>query len=253
MGIAFAEAGLPEGLRRQIVLSPITILEVLTHLTLSNGDSILQQIRAIRNWVHPEGTKMLPWTNAALAVAMGLPLPPDTHFEALANASQICLNATEVTQVRNSAALLKDGLDELKDKVAIQFTLLVDSYRRTPMADSDFEVVFAAGIRQRVSETPVLPICELLKSLGAYYEFERDKLRIAAGNVNYRPERHANDLLDAEQLVYLADSRLCFLTCDGGYRKRVTRGPQRDRIHVRRIADFATPESISFMLREIVS
>jgi hypothetical protein len=42
----------------------------------------------------------------------------------------------------------------------------------------------------------------------------------------YKPEKHANDLLDAEQLIYLSDPSRHFLTCDGGFQNLVKKSPQ---------------------------
>jgi hypothetical protein len=46
----------------------------------------------------------------------------------------------------------------------------------------------------------------------------------------YNPEKHANDLLDAEQLIYLSNSTLCFITCDSGFQNLVKKSPQAKQI-----------------------
>src|ERR1017187_8741355 len=50
IGQTFASQGLAEELREKILLSPITFLEVLSHLTLTNRDAVLLHIQAVRNW-----------------------------------------------------------------------------------------------------------------------------------------------------------------------------------------------------------
>jgi hypothetical protein len=40
----------------------------------------------------------------------------------------------------------------------------------------------------------------------------KGEVQTALQNADYNPERHLNDLLDAEQLVYLFNPNLCFLT-----------------------------------------
>jgi hypothetical protein len=53
--------------------------------------------------------------------------------------------------------------------------------------------------------------------LSAYHEFEREKLKVAMANEDYKPQKHQNDALDSQQLAYLCDRTLHFVTCDKGY------------------------------------
>jgi hypothetical protein len=39
-----------------------------------------------------------------------------------------------------------------------------------------------------------------------------------------------NDIMDADQLVYLSDPSLCMLTSDGGFKSKVTKSEQAARI-----------------------
>jgi hypothetical protein len=54
---------------------------------------------------------------------------------------------------------------------------------------------------------------------------------IYVADKHYKPMNHVNDLFDAEQLIYLGDSTLHFLTVDKGYLNKVKTSPQRARIH----------------------
>ena len=49
-------------------------------------------------------------------------------------------------------------------------------------------------------------------------------------NENYSPEKHKNDLLDAEQLIYLSNPSLFFLTCDKGIANLVKNSSQAKRV-----------------------
>jgi hypothetical protein len=60
-----------------------------------------------------------------------------------------------------------------------------------------------------------------------------------------------NDLLDAEQLVYLGAPELRFLTCDRGF-ERVTKSEQARRIFVVAMADVSDARRLEALLREIV-
>jgi len=77
-------------------------------------------------------------------------------------------------------------------------------------------------------------------------------LLVAVQNLNYHAEKHANDLLDSEQLVYLADPRLRFLTADRGYLKRIKQSAQRANIHLLASKPFNAPADVEDRLRKIL-
>lgn len=52
-----------------------------------------------------------------------------------------------------------------------------------------------------------------------------DKMKDSASIPGYKPDK--NDLIDSEQLVYLSDPSLHFITGDGGYLKRIERSVKR--------------------------
>jgi hypothetical protein len=85
---------------------------------------------------------------------------------------------------------------------------------------------------QRVKTDPASrPVADIVAAMSAYHEYESAKVKVAAENRDYDPAKHKNDLLDSEQLVYLADSPVHFLTCDSGYSNRVTKSDQARKIH----------------------
>ena len=70
-------------------------------------------------------------------------------------------------------------------------------------------------------------------------------------NPEYKPDK--NDLLDSEQLPYLGDPRLHFLTCDGGYAVRIKKSPQAARIHKVGLDELATVEKVEALLRRVTA
>ena len=106
------------------------------------------------------------------------------------------------------------------------------------------------GLARRTKTNPAAkPVEEVVTALSAYHEFEESRLRLATQNPRYQPRR--NDILDAEQLIYLADPPLHFITCDGGYLARVTKSPQAARIHRISQAQLADATSVEAILRDI--
>jgi hypothetical protein len=89
-------------------------------------------------------------------------------------------------------------------------------------------------------------VVAIVESLSAYHEYEEQRLLIAVKNPEYKPDD--NDLLDSEQLTYLGDDKLHFVTCDGGYEARIKKSPQAMRIHKVAIAELATAEQVESVL-----
>jgi len=75
IGKVFANQGLADDLRERILVSPLTLLEALSHLTLKSNAAILADIQAIHNWVNPSHAGLLSWPSDAIA-KIGFTLDP---------------------------------------------------------------------------------------------------------------------------------------------------------------------------------
>jgi hypothetical protein len=93
---------------------------------------------------------------------------------------------------------------------------------------------------------------QLVKTFSAVHEYEYEKLKVAVNDPNYKAANHANDLFDAEQLIYLGDTNLHFITLDKGYLSKVLKSPQRQRIHQVKAARLDNPQSAETLIREIL-
>jgi len=256
IGETFHDRPLATQLRDRIVLSPITFIEVVSHLTLKqSGADALRHIQAIHNWVNPEHAQLLPWPTIAIAKAgFNKVLPDDDFIHRVEKTINICLSAESVEQLRDSAGKLKDALDKMKASTAQDFKRLVEAYRKDPLVGERFSEVWVHGIARRVRIDPAsCPITDIVAAMSAYHEYEYAKVKVAAENRDYDPAKHSNDLSDSEQLVYLADPPLHFLTCDGGYSKRVTKSEQGKRIHRVSIEELADPGKAEALLTEVTS
>jgi hypothetical protein len=89
-----------------------------------------------------------------------------------------------------------------------------------------------------------------VNSLDAHFRLERQRIETATRDENYNIERRANDLFDAEFLIYLADPSLNFLTCDRGF-ARADGSPQANRIHIVPMDDLLSAERAISTLKGI--
>ncbi len=253
VGVTFDTLPLPLDLRDRILVSPIATLEVLSHLTLKKGEEVMRRIQAIRNWLNLEHVRLLPWPDAAISSIAFQVTPEDNSLTPdVEHTVNLCLNANSVEEIRGSARKLKDALDEVKKTNALQFKHLVDGCRKEPLVGDRFrEVWVSAKARRAGLDENTRPAAEVVAALSAYYEFEEQTLRVAVSNLSYDPDKHKNDLLDCEQLVYLGDPSLHFLTCDGGFSKRIKKSDQRRRIHRVSLETLADAEKTEALLRAV--
>jgi hypothetical protein len=253
VGGAFEKNSLPDDLREKVLVSPLTTFEVLSQLTVKNADEVLRQIKAIHNWTNPKSTGLLPWPDDALAQFwFEKPTADDGYAEKMQKAFNVCLAAHSVESLREDAGKLKDAMDAMKRRTAEDFGRLLEHARKEPLVGDKFSEAWFLGIANRIHADPKSKsVSEIVHKLSAYHEFEQVKLAIALHYPKYKPENHMNDLLDAEQLVYLGAPALCFLTGDRGF-ERVTKSEQAARIFVVAMADVSDARKLEALLREIV-
>ena len=259
LATAFASAELPEILKKRIFLSPITTVELLTQLTTGKAAEVLKQIRALRNIMDPQQAPVLPHPSAAIAMYGFSITYDDKNFtESLAGAVNACLQANSASEVGNVAGKLKDLLEKDKKCSVENFLRLLESFRKEPLASEEtLKELFVEGLARRVGATPSRhSVQKIVNIFSAYYEFEKEKLRIAKTDFKYKPENHSNDLFDAEQLIYLGNPRLLhFVTCDRGFKRGVTQSQssQRDRIHVINRADISDMNSAICLIQQVTA
>jgi hypothetical protein len=231
LGRTFQAKPLREDLRGRILLSPITFLEALTHLTLKTKEEVLAHFRAIRNWSNPRDLRLLPWPSHAIAEFAFCTCTDDLEFPSLVEGTiNSCLVSESATEFHEAAGELKNLLDDHKKQKAAQFRELVNLYPAAADTGADLSLAWVRAIADRAKVSiDARPLSEVLSKLSAYHEYEQERIKVAANNASHVPDE--NDVFDSEQLVYLADPNLHFVTCDGGYLKRIKKSPQLSRIH----------------------
>jgi hypothetical protein len=231
VGKAFEKDILSYDLKNAILISPITLFELWSQLTINKSDEVLRQIQSTPNWTDTK-IGLLPWPDDALYALWHRTLAPDDGFtRKIEQAFNLSLAATSPDQLREAAGELRDAIDNATDKMASEFEKLLDSARTSGLRSKHFSNAWYVGVAKRAKGDPSCKsFDEIRSSLSAYFEFEMSKLQVALDNKKYNPKKHKNDALDAEQLVYLYDESLTFLTCDAGFHKLVTKSEQSKRI-----------------------
>ncbi len=231
LGIAFENATLPADLRDRMLHSPLSAFEVMKQLADEDGDAVLRQIHAIRNWTNPLHAGLLPVPDDMLRwFWFGKSLVDDGFTKNMQHSLNVCLTTDSVTEIKEEAAAHKEFMVSLKLKAAQDFQAMIVDAKKQPF---DFTKAWFLGIAHRAHADPGSKSRnEVVKILSAYHEYEQSKLQTALEIPEYNPLslKNQNDIIDAEQLVYLGDTSLCFLTCDQGFGKRVKKSEQAARI-----------------------
>jgi hypothetical protein len=181
-------------------------------------------------------------------------LPADDGFtQRRQKAFNVCLASDSAKALQEEAGKLKDVMDGMKEKSAQDFGRLLEAAKKEPLEGEKFSDAWFRGIASRIRAGPTSrSMSEIVTELNTYHQFEQAKLQVAVSSKNYNPAKHENDLLDAEQLIYLSDPSLCFLTCDTGFQKLVQKSPQTARIITVKPEELADAVNVEAVLRKIV-
>jgi len=163
------------------------------------------------------------------------------------------LNATGPEELRADGAEMRALLDREKNAAAENLTNLLTSWRSEgPLPEREHQAIFARSIARRagVDENSV-DVDQVVSRLNAHYTFEKQRVEAGSSNPDYNVSSRANDVYDAELLIYLADPLLRLLTYDRGFR-RARGSPQANRIHIETVNSLQDADRVTETLRRIV-
>jgi hypothetical protein len=249
---AFRQASLPQELRGHILHSQITLLELISQIASGASNTVLGQIRSIPNFTNPNGTGLLPWPDDFLAYILSgkPPVVDTTNLKTRETEINVCLNAKSVDEVRESAGRLKGELDKYKIDMANALVANMAQYRAAPDRFTDW---WAQGVIKRAGLVQNPPSQqEVVSKLKAFHDFDKRAFEAAVENPNYPAKKYGNDNLDREQMIYLSDPALHFVTCDKRYSKKVCESEQAKRIHTLNPADLDSAQKVECFLKGTV-
>jgi hypothetical protein len=251
-GHAFESTPLADDLRDKILVSPLSAFEVFAQLADERmGEHVLRQVHAIQNWTNAKRSGLLPWPDEWLyQVWHGKARDTDGFTEKVQGAFNMCLAADSVSSFKQAAADHRKLMDDFKIGKAQEFKNMVDAARREKVRAYDMTRDWFQGIARSVNADPASkPIDKIVTALSAHHEFEQAKLQTALIEPEYNPlsRKNQNDIIDAEQLLYLCEPTLCMITADAGFKSKVRKSPQAARIITAPASDLmnaATAESV---------
>jgi len=253
--VAFENRNLADDLQGYLLLSPIAVMELISQIGTDGADEAFAAVHALPRVHNPSGTGMLPWPDDFFRISLfNLPPGKDTITPALNNAVVNVLNSTAAGDVAGDAREMRALLDGAKDEATKNFSAVLSAWRSEgPLREVEDTAIFARSIARQAGFDEAKVDADLVaKKLDAYYLFEKGRMRIGAQNIDYNVGKHSNDVWDAEQLIYLADPTLHFLTSDKGFR-RIEKSHQAKRVHVAEARCLKEAACATSLLRDIVS
>lgn len=251
---ALRGSGLPDHLRSSIVLSPISVIEMILKLPRDDGRNFFRSIKAMQNWL-PVSRTVMDYPHEILAAALGVVVNSSVHVNVGYDLDAI-FQASSFEEYMNSnrdrLTELKNMRDEKKTKSADLDARLVNEIREEKYKLQDFPVHFVRKVAERYGLQPT-PAREnaVLARFSAHFEFRTMRLSIAVNQPDYPFLKQVNDVWDSYQLIYLAYPNLQFVTGEKKFAK-VRKSDQRARIHVARRSELQDGKKVRAFLEELV-
>ncbi|MBI2818305.1 MAG: hypothetical protein HYX72_15345 [Acidobacteria bacterium] len=255
---AFQTSELDASLRSRIAVSPLSIAELLAQLGGKGIQLAFEAIRAIDNWTGADSAYGLDWPQEFIKeYVFGIPIPSGARLPRVFDKlSAVCRSNPDFSSFRRTAQEIKNVWEKETRKSAEtrrSNTLLLRHQKinapRERLLESSLKSLRAISGVSRASGNRQ----DILSKLSAYHELEIKTIAIALRdhNFNFLSPKRMNDQVDLEQLIYLADDRLRYLTCDKGY-KKLEGTPQWPRIRIEIREKLIHPQSATCILRDML-
>jgi len=252
----FRNAPVDGDLKQHLVVSPISVLELLSEIGTDQAEAAFRTVKAFPNIFDANiPIPLLPWEDEVFRVLVFDQAPqPDQLAERLSNAMTRAFHANSVEDIREDAREIRNVLDQAKLRATDDFAALLNSFRQHgAVGDDEHRRIFASGIANRAGVPQVeVNVDRVIDRLSALWAYEYEHVMNSAGERIYDPYRHQNDFLDIEQLVYLAHPDMHMLTSDQGFR-RARQSAQYPKIRLEPVHIFRDPTEASRIMRAIVA
>ncbi len=220
---AFRDQSMDTDLKQHIVVSPISLLELLSEIGTEQAEEAFRTVKAFPNILGTDNPiPLLPWESEVFRVLVfNLPPQQDRLAELLSNAKARALSANSAADLQDDARQLRGLMDQSKLSATDDFAALLTSLREHgTVAVAEHRQIFANGIAHRAGlPREDVDANSVIERLNALWAYEYEHVINATRERGYDPYRHQNDFFDIEQLVYLAHPDMHLLTNDQGFRR----------------------------------
>jgi hypothetical protein len=226
----------------QYCLSPLTVGELLSALVNGSPRYFRQHQRRLRVLLSPgDQPEVFDFVPYFVAQQLGLNIERPARLEDnFLESINLILEAPSKDALlqgfshhgKTSKQTMKIRIDRFAEEHAALMEKYIE-YMTFRREHNEFQIprdVWASGFLKfyKVSGN-VIALDEVAERLSANYEFEMFVCNLLRDE-QYSISKHKSDLIDMQQLCYLCDPNVVFITKDSGFRKRIQNSPQASRI-----------------------
>lgn len=239
---------LPPEHKSRVVVSAVSAIELVSQIAVSPQEA-LDAVHTFENWLDTDRAILLEWSETFVGEHVFGIAPNESVFELLQQVLNVCYRTSKPdSRIVCDAAHLRDFNEHAKQSKAQLFERAAKALRAKALPQEELraglqrDIVASMRAKYGQQNNTGVTDAQIEAALSAYIEYHTDLTMRAVSHVgfNFVSRDHLNALFDAEQLAYLADPSLTFITADGDFR-RVSQSAQRARIRVIEAKDVRDP------------
>lgn len=248
LSLGLAGQHLPQEHKSRVVVSAVSAIELVSQIAVSPQEA-LDGVHTFENWLDTERAILLDWAETFVGEHVFGITPNESVFELLQQVLNVCFGtSTPTQQIICDATRLRAFNEHAKQQKAQLFESAVKALRNKALSEAQLraglpgDIVVSMRVKYGQQNNTAVTDTQIAAALSAYIEYHTELTVRAVRNAafNFFSRDHLNALIDAEQLAYLVDPSLTFITADGGFRC-VTHSAQTARIHVVEANDVRDP------------
>ena len=259
LSLGLAGQRLPQEHKSRVVVSAVSAIELVSQIAVSPQEA-LDAIHTFENWLDTDKAILLDWSEAFVGEHVFGVAPNESVFELLQQVLNVCYRLPKPeSRIVCDAARLRDFNEHAKRQKAQLFERAAKALRAKALPQDQLraglqrDIVTSMRIKYGQENNMGVTDAQIEAALSAYIEYHTDLTMRAVNHeaFNFFSRDHLNSLFDAEQLAYLADPSLAFITADRDF-LRVSQSAQRARIRVVEVDDVRDPtRALGFLTVEL--
>lgn len=255
LSTGLAGQNLPKDQKSRVVVSAVSAIEVVSQIALSPQEA-LDAVHTFENWLDTDQAILLDWSETFVGQhVFGIP-PKESIFDLLRQVLNVCYRTSKPdARLVRDATRLRDFNEHAKQPKAQLFEQAVKALRQRALSQDDLraalprDIVVSMRAKYDQQSKGGVTDSQIEAALSAYIEYHTDLTARAVNNwkFNFFSREHLNALFDAEQLAYLVDPSLTFITADRDFRC-VSQSAQQTRIRIVEANDLRDPARVLGLL-----
>lgn len=245
--------------KSRVIVSAVSAIELVSQIALFPQEA-LDAVHTFENWLDTRKATLLDWSETFVGEHVFGVTPNESVFELLDQVLNVCFRtSTPTSRLVCDAGRLRAFNEHAKKQKAQLFEQAVRALRNKALKEAQLraalprDIVLSMRVKYGQQNNTTVTDAQIEAALSAYIEYHTELTVRAVNNpvFNFLSRNHLNALIDAEQLAYLVDQSLTFITTDEDF-EWVTNSAQAARIRVVAMNDVRDPaRALAFLTGEL--